>query len=95
MPKLPNGARLRIAKSSLSKRSFSFQKTIDLREENAILHGQYRVHARRVKRRHSSTISSTRTDSEAATLIGKDAFARVFESLGFGQTFGKPLGALG
>ena len=30
-----------------------------------------------------------------ATVIGKDAFARVFESLEFGQTFGKPLGALG
>jgi hypothetical protein len=31
-------ARLRIPKSSISKRSFSFQKMIDLREENALFH---------------------------------------------------------
>jgi hypothetical protein len=42
-------ARLRIPKSSISKRSFSFQKTIDLQEENAIFHDQRRVHDRRVK----------------------------------------------
>ena len=34
-------------------------------------------------------------DLEAATVIGKDAFARVFESLRFDQTFGKRLEALG
>jgi hypothetical protein len=42
-------ARLRIAKSSISKRSFSFQKTIDLRGESAIFRGHHRVHDRRVK----------------------------------------------
>ena len=46
---MPNGARLRIAKPSISKRSFSFQKTIDLREKNAIFNDQRRVHDRRVK----------------------------------------------
>jgi hypothetical protein len=51
---LPDGnfgrrARLRIAKSSISKRSFSFKKTIDLREETAIFHDQRRVHDRRIK----------------------------------------------
>jgi hypothetical protein len=39
-------ARLRIAKSSISKRSFSFQKTIDLRQKNAIFNDQRRVHDR-------------------------------------------------
>jgi hypothetical protein len=33
-------ARLRIPKSSISKHSFSFQKMVDLREENAILSDQ-------------------------------------------------------
>jgi hypothetical protein len=42
-------ARLRIAKSSISKRSFSFQKPIDLRVESAIFRGHHRVHDRRVK----------------------------------------------
>ncbi len=42
-------ARLRITKSSISKRSFSFQKTIDLREKNAIFHDQHRVYDWRVK----------------------------------------------
>jgi hypothetical protein len=36
-------AGLRIPKSSISKRFFSFQKTIDLREENAIFHDQCHV----------------------------------------------------
>lgn len=40
---------VRIAKSSISKRSYSFQKTIDLREKNAVFHDQRRVHDRRVK----------------------------------------------
>ncbi len=42
-------ARLRIAKSSISKRRFSFQKTIDLREENAIFQDQRRVHEPAIK----------------------------------------------
>jgi hypothetical protein len=77
--KICRRARLRIAKSSISKRSFSFQKPIDLRGESAIFRGHHRFHDRRVKRHHSSTISSTRTDlsfrsfTELATnLIGPD-----------------------
>jgi len=42
-------ARLRIPKPSISKRSFSFQKTLDLQEEKAIFYDQRRVHDRRVK----------------------------------------------
>jgi hypothetical protein len=42
-------ARLRIPKSSISKRSFSFQKMIDLREKNAIFACQSRLHHGRVK----------------------------------------------
>ncbi len=42
-------ARFRIAKSSISKHRFSFQKTIDLREKNAIFHDRRRVYDRRVK----------------------------------------------
>jgi hypothetical protein len=57
-------ARLRIAKSLISKRSFSFQKTIDLRGKNAIFQDQSRVHDWGVKHRHSSKNSSTRTGPE-------------------------------
>jgi len=42
-------ARLRIPKSSISERRFAFQKTIDLREKNAIFHDRRRVYDRRVK----------------------------------------------
>src|SRR4030095_12816313 len=42
-------ARLRIPKSSVSKRSFLFQKAIDLRRENAIFRNQGRVRDRRVQ----------------------------------------------
>jgi hypothetical protein len=50
----PNGncgrrATLRIPNSSISKRSFSFQKTIDLQGENAILRDQRRVRDQREK----------------------------------------------
>jgi len=51
---LPDGnsgshAKLRISKSSISKRSFSFQKIIDLREQNAIFRNWSRVHDRRLE----------------------------------------------
>ncbi len=42
-------ARLRIPKSSISERRFAFQKTIDLREKDAIFHDRRRVYDRRVK----------------------------------------------
>jgi len=41
--------RLRIPKSSIPKRSFSFQKTSDLQGENTIFRDQHRVHDREVK----------------------------------------------
>jgi hypothetical protein len=68
---LPDGnsgrrARLRIPKSSISKRFFSFQKMIDLRAKNAIFHDRRHVYDRRVKRRHSSTNSSTTTSADRA-----------------------------
>jgi len=37
-------ARLRKAKSALSKHRFSIRKTVDLREENALFHVESRVH---------------------------------------------------
>jgi hypothetical protein len=39
-------ARLRIPKTSISKRSFSFQKAPDLRGENAMFDDRSRVHDR-------------------------------------------------
>jgi hypothetical protein len=40
----PRRARLRIPKSPPSKRFFAFQKTIDLRGENALVHAGGRIH---------------------------------------------------
>ncbi len=42
-------ARLRIPKSSISKRSFSFHETTDLREENEDFRIKMRVHEGRVE----------------------------------------------
>jgi hypothetical protein len=51
---------LKIPKSSISKRFFSFQKTIDLQGQNTIFRAQHLFTAGKQKRYHSSTISCTR-----------------------------------
>jgi hypothetical protein len=53
-------ARLRIRKSSISKRSFLFQKMIDLREENAFFTLIAAFTTDEQKRGRSSTISRTK-----------------------------------
>jgi hypothetical protein len=47
--KLADAPDLRIPKSSISKRSFSFQKTRDLREENGIFLEMIRLHDRKLE----------------------------------------------
>ena len=63
-------ARLRIPKSSISRRSFSFQKAIHSRGENAIFRDPVAFTTRESKRRHSTRIlaqNSSQLDVTART----------------------------